>query len=386
MPPITPTKKRKVQDVLEDLPSSTNPLSIQKCFTFSPFGLGCLLCTKSTTLEFDEKYIRRHLKKHSVDSSVTEVRSLVEGYKRELDNVKAFGTIEPFRIDNKIFVGYSCTCGSSFLKKGNAIRHCGRKGCVASHLKKVDLIKLCCGRYVPQAQITSFFNDVPHITQQFDYCQSRDTLLPFLPLREKQDHTYTHMYTPLITGCGGGKQFIAKIKTDFVLIHSSPSPCGELLLTKIHTQAEDWLLNFAQKNILMVPGNLRAGLQTLQAGEVDDVSQGKTYRMQHDPTSLLSELNKLLSFAYRRGLFASKAFDHHDDFAVAYFLKDLLLEVPPSVAFHPFAVEFCLMFPFRVRPDGSQISMISCDIVSSLFSKGSSLRGRAHFYIKIPQV
>ena len=31
---------------------------------------------KSTTLEFDEKYIRRHLKKHSVDSSVTEVRSL----------------------------------------------------------------------------------------------------------------------------------------------------------------------------------------------------------------------------------------------------------------------------------------------------------------------
>ncbi|KAI2498082.1 hypothetical protein MHU86_16392 [Fragilaria crotonensis] len=119
--------------------------------------------------------------------------------------------------------------------------------------------------------------------------------------------------------------------------------------------------------------NLRAGLQTLQAGEVDDVSQGKTYRMQHDPTSLLSELKKLLSFAYRRGLFASKGFDDHDDFAVAYFLKDLLLEVPPSVAFHPFAVEFCLMFPFRVRTDGSRISMISCDTVSSLFSKVSSL-------------
>ena len=289
--------------------------------------------------------------------------------------------------DGNKYIGFSCSCGQVFpRRKDNAIRHCKNVGCDASKLQTVELIKLCCGRYVSEAQVTSFFNDVPHITQQFDYCQSRDTLLPFLPLREKQDHTYTHMYTPLITGCGGGKQFIAKIKTDFVLIHSSPSPCGELLLTKIHTQAEDWLLNFAQKNILMVPGNLRAGLQTLQAGEVDDVSQGKTYRMQHDPTSLLSELNKLLSFAYRRGLFASKAFDHHDDFAVAYFLKDLLLEVPPSVAFHPFAVEFCLMFPFRVRPDGSQISMISCDIVSSLFSKGSSLRGRAHFYIKIPQV
>jgi hypothetical protein len=55
---------------------------------------------------------------------------------------------------------------------------------------------------------------------------------------------------------------------------------------------------------------------------------------------------------------------------VAHFLKDLLLEIPPSVSYLPFAVEFCLMFPFRVRSDDdSVISMISCDTVSSLFSK-----------------
>ena len=95
--------------------------------------------------------------------------------------------------------------------------------------------------------------------------------------------------------------------------------------------------------------------------------------MQHDPTSLLPELKKLLSYSYRKGLFATRGFDENDDFAVAYFLKDFLLEVPPSVATHPFVVEFCLMFPFRVSAQESKISLISCDTVSSLFSKVASL-------------
>jgi hypothetical protein len=242
-----------------------------------------------------------------------------------------------------------------------------------SQLKKIELIKLCCGRYVSQVQVNSFFNDAPRVIKQFDYCQTRAILLPFLPQREKYDHTYTHMYTPLITGCGGGTQFSTKNKDDYVMIHSPPSLAGEFLLTKIHTQAENWLLNFAQKNILMVPGNLRAGLQNFDCGDVNDVSQLKTYTMQHDPTSLLSELKKLLSYSYRKGLFATRGFDEKDDFAVAYFLKDFLLEVPPSVATHPFAVEFCLMFPFRVSAQESKISLISCDTVSSLFAKVASL-------------
>jgi hypothetical protein len=95
--------------------------------------------------------------------------------------------------------------------------------------------------------------------------------------------------------------------------------------------------------------------------------------MQHDPTSLLPELKKLLSFAYRRGQFASRGFDNNDAFGVAFFLKDLLLEVPQSVASLPFVAEFCLMFAFRVPNNGATITMISCDTVSSVFSKISSV-------------
>ena len=62
------------------------------------------------------------------------------------------------------------------------------------------------------------------------------------------------------------------------------------MLTRIHNQAEVWLLNFTQTNILMVRGNLRAGLQTFEGGEVDDVLQRCTYTMQHNPRTLLPEL------------------------------------------------------------------------------------------------
>jgi hypothetical protein len=70
------------------------------------------------------------------------------------------------------------------------------------------------------------------------------------------------MFMPLVIGCGHDKHFVEKIKADFISIHPPPRPPEELLLTKVHKQAEVCLLNFAQKNILMVPGNLRAGLQT----------------------------------------------------------------------------------------------------------------------------
>jgi hypothetical protein len=63
----------------------------------------------------------------------------------------------------------------------------------------------------------------------------------------------------------------------------------ELLLTKIHKHAEIWRLNYAQKNILMVPGNLCAGLQALEGGKVDEVSQRHTFTMQHDLRSLHPE-------------------------------------------------------------------------------------------------
>ena len=323
----------------------------------------------------EERAIVEHVRKHGLDSKVSTIRTLLAGYEAKLVHAKAFETIDLYRIDEKLYIGFSCYCGKNFQsRKDSALRHCKRSGCDASKLQKVELFKLCCGRYVSHAQVRSFFEETPpRITQQFKYSEARAVLLPFLPQLEKQDHTYTHMYTPLISGCGGGRQFVEKIKTDFLMIHSAPSLSSEALLQRIHQQAEIWLLNFAQKNILMVPGNLRAGLQTFEGGEVDDVSQRCTFTMQHNPRSLLPELKKLLSFAYRRGLFSSKVFDEQDGFAIPYFLKDLLLEAPPSVASLPLVAEFCLMFAFRVPKNGATINMISCDTVSSLFSKIASV-------------
>lgn len=360
-----------------DQNTEVDPLAaIRELFTFSPFGLCCRQCSDKyhVQIQLDERSIRNHLKKHNMDSSISTVRSILDGFTKRVIIAKESLTMEPYRSDQKTYMGYSCSCGPVFSRKDNALRHSKKMGCDASKLQKVELIKLCCGRYVSQAQVTSLFEDrPPRITKQFDYCEARAALLPFLPQKEKHDHTYTHMFTPLIAGCGGGKQFVCKIKTDFVSIHSAPSPSEELLLTKIHKQAEIWLLNFAQKNILMVPGNLRAGLQTFEGGEVDEVSHRCTFTMQHDPRSLLPELKKLLSFAYRRGLFTSKGFDDQDGFAVAHFLKDLLLEFPPSVASLPFVAEFCLMFAFRVPKGSGAIYMISCDTVSSVFSKIASV-------------
>jgi superfamily II DNA helicase RecQ len=365
---------------MEHSPLSATDSSVDKTFvatselfTFSPFGLGCRLCKNNVTIQMEERSIQLHLKKHGMDSRVSSIRSLLKGYKTLLQNAKALQTIDSFRRDFNEYIGYSCVCGLSFLKKGNAFRHCKKLGCDQGKLQNIELIQLCCGRYVSHAQVTSFFNSAPRITEQFDYRMARATLLPFLPQKEKHDHTYTHMFTPLIIGCGCDKHFVEKIKTDFISIHPPPSLPEELLLTKIHKQAEVWLLNFAQKNVLMVPGTLRAGLQTFEGGEVDNVSQRCTYTMQHDPRSLLPELKKLLSFSYRRGLFATRGFDTQDGFAIPYFLKDLLLEVPSSVASHPFVVEFCLMFAFRVPKDGAAIYMISCDTMSSLFSKIASI-------------
>ena len=341
----------------------------QQLFTFSPFGLGCRECPQNVTIQLKERCIRDHLKKHNMDSCVGTVRSLLDSFRAKLDSAKSVRTIEPYRADQKIYIGYSCLCGHTIQKrKDNAVRHCKKAGCDPSKLQTVDLMKLCCGRYVTHAQCDFLFiNSPPRIKEQFDYVAARGILLPFLPLREKHDHTYTHMYTPLITACGCSPAgFHSKIKADYRSIHS---PATESLLLKILDHAEIWLLKFAPKNVLMVPGQFRAGLQTFEGGEVDDVSQKTIYTMQHDPTNLLPELKKFLSFAYRRGLFRPRGFDSQDGFAVAHFLKDLLLEIPPSVAYLPFAVEFCLMFPFRVSDNDSVISMISCDTVSSLFSK-----------------
>jgi hypothetical protein len=158
-------------------------------------------------------------------------------------------------------------------------------------------------------------------------------------------------------------------------MHSPPDPATETLLISVHGMAEKWLLHYAQKNVLMIPGNLRAGLQMFEGHEdVNGISQHSTYTLQHDPKSILPELKKMISFAYLRGILTKGGMntDPNDDFFVPEFLKDLLLvDDTASPTCHPFIVEFCLMSPFRVKHDS--ISMISCDTLSPVFSKMASV-------------
>ena len=134
---------------------------IPKLFTFSPFGLGCQECKINTPIQMDERCIRDHLKKHGMLSSINVVRSLVDMFKAQIDVAKASGTIEPYQINDNTYTGYMCVCGQDFhSRKGSAIRHCKKAGCDASKLQNIELIKLRCGRYVSQAQVTNLFEDI----------------------------------------------------------------------------------------------------------------------------------------------------------------------------------------------------------------------------------
>ena len=175
-----------------------DPLApIRELFTFSPFALCCRQCDEHhhAKIKLEERSIRDHLRKHHMDSRMSTVRSVLDGFTKQVLIAKESGTIEPYRSDQKTYTGYSCNCGPVFQRKGNALRHCQKVGCDPTKLQTVDLFKLCCGSYVSQAQVDFLF--ATRITQQFNYTEARAVLLPFLPQLEKQDHTYTHMYTPL---------------------------------------------------------------------------------------------------------------------------------------------------------------------------------------------
>lgn len=258
--PITPTPKKPqatteiptLQDCV--VPGVVSPLAFSvEPFNFWPFGLGCQICDKSVTIQFNLRSIQIHLKKHGMEFGISTGKSLLEKFETQLEKAKNYCTIEPYLVDDNTYTGLSCTCGQVFqLRRDSAIWHCQKLGCDASKLQKIDLFKLCCGSYVSQAQIDSLFAP-PHITKQFNYAEARAVLISFLPNREKDDHTYTHMFTPLITQCGGAEQFTKKIENNFTAIHSNPSPTNESVLVLIHKEAKTWLLKFAQKNILMVP-------------------------------------------------------------------------------------------------------------------------------------
>ena len=130
---------------LEDLPPTVFPLQcVQDLFTFSPFGLSCRQCEKQVQIKFDERCIRDHLKKHCMDSRMSTVRSLLLRISEQAIVIKATGTINSFRHDEKAYIGYVCVCGQSFPRKDNALRHCKKSTCDDLQLQKVELIRLCC--------------------------------------------------------------------------------------------------------------------------------------------------------------------------------------------------------------------------------------------------
>ena len=289
----------------------------------------------------------------------------MKAFQDKVEWVKDSGTIESFCADQVEYSCFLCRCGKQYVgRKENAVRHCKKTGCRLENIQCTTAIKLQCGRFVTPLQIEDFLNSPPASTNDdlFDFDMVGKILLPFLPGLEKHDHTYTHLFHPLVNGCD---DFISKIKQDHSDIHTPPDSGSEQTLRLILENAEQWLLHHAKTATVMVPPQIRAGLQSFEGVEVNDINQKTTYTMQSKPESILAEMKKLLMFAYRRGKFAGRGFDPKKKLAVTDFLKNLLLEKNKSYVDLPFLAEFCLMFAFRVDKQG-KISMISCDTVSSV--------------------
>ena len=153
--PITPTpKEQQATTEISTLHNCVIPVASPLAFSsgpfnFSPFGLGCQMCEKSVTIQLNLRSIQIHLKKHGMDSRISNAKSLLESFKTQLEKARHYHTIEPYRVDDKTYMGLSCICGQVFqLRKASAIRHCRKTGCDPKNLQKVDLYKLCCGSYV----------------------------------------------------------------------------------------------------------------------------------------------------------------------------------------------------------------------------------------------
>ncbi len=216
-------------------------------------------------------------------------------------------------------------CGKQYPnKRANAVAHCKHSTseiCDPENITTATAIKLRCGRYLTDSQVEAFLNAL--ISKKFrNYKAVRDFLIPFLPEKEKGDASYTPMFYPLFQGC---PDFVAKVKQDRNAIHACPDATTEPGLLLILRQAKHWLLCIAKFDIVSLPGHVRAALQSFEGLEVNEISQKTTYTMQHNPSSILPVLNKLLAFAYRRGLLLTegRGFDPSNEYSVAQFLKGL---------------------------------------------------------------
>jgi hypothetical protein len=192
-------------------------------FVFSPFGLSCchVDCPCKPLIQLNHHSVQIHLKKHGLHCDSSFVKNLVKKYMSMVSDAKKSGQINDFRVDEKEYTVFVCDCGVHFTSMRSALRHCRTAGCNSVNLKPTKTIKLCCGRYVTDLQLDKFFNDKQE--KQWDYTSARQILEAILREDEKSQHTYTHMYFPLIQSCGESENFLQKIRKDSQLIHDAPS-------------------------------------------------------------------------------------------------------------------------------------------------------------------
>ena len=272
-------------------------------FIVSPLGLCCRHpnCIRRQIVATDRS-IRDHLRSHDIHGTTVLVQKYLKRVEEEARNARLMQSLELYRLDNKLYTCFTCGCGKQFpIKRSNAVAHCNKltNNCDAVHITTATAIKLRCGRYVTAPQVDSFLN--AFIPQKLrNYYSVRDFLSAYLPEKEKGDHSYTPMFYALFQGCS---DFVGKINHDHKDIHYVPDPVTECMLILILKQAKYWLLTTAKYDILSLPGQIRAALQSFEGVVVNDISQKTTYTMQHNPRSILPVLNKLLACAYRRRLF-----------------------------------------------------------------------------------
>ena len=336
--------KRRIEDALTDeemtlSTSFTTPWSadnednndeydtvlIEDLFIVSPLGLCCSHpnCARPQIVATDRS-IRDHLRSHQITFTPDLIQNLLKRVEEEANTARLMQSLEFYRMDNKIYTCFTCGCGKIFTRRDNAIAHCSNSTtqiCVPDHITTATAIKLRCGRYVTDTQAKAFLTAM--ISKKLrNYKDVRDSLIPFLPEKEKGDDSYTPMFYPLFLGCA---DFVAKIKQDRTDIHTRPDARTEPVLLLILHQAKYWLLNNAKYDIVSLPGQIRAALQSFEGLEVNEISQRTTYTMQHNPSTILPVLKKLLVFAYRRGMFTEgTGFESENEYSVARFLAGLL--------------------------------------------------------------
>jgi hypothetical protein len=115
-------------------------------FIFSPFGLCCRnsQCKNRPQVQLNLRRVQVHLKKQGLPHNVNDVRQILQVYDERIEAAILSGSIENYRYDNIVYVGYACVCGSFFPNRiDTAKRHCKSSGCDEHKIQKCEAMKMC---------------------------------------------------------------------------------------------------------------------------------------------------------------------------------------------------------------------------------------------------